>query len=236
MCIAAICRRGCFKSRRRRRWPARLTIPGWRRFWTALRTRTTIMRISIGGSRIPTSSSRRFSARTRWAAVVLAMARMRWWATPFGCCGARARGRSAKSPAIRRRRCLLRRIGRSSRTKARSLWSSGGTWRFAGRAKNSPARFAIPNRRDRVVQITGRAANAQNIESLEGLALVTRWRIGGGGLGVADHDVPPEPTFGAAVHGDGTIELGGSGSRYWKTRRGLRAVPSGCLFATSWRV
>jgi Putative phage tail protein len=85
---------------------------------------------------------------------------------------------------------------------------SGGTWHFAGRAKTSPARFAIPNRRDKVLQITGRAANAQNIESLEGLAVVTRWRIGGGGLGVADHDVPPEPTFGAAVHGDGTLELG----------------------------
>ncbi len=86
---------------------------------------------------------------------------------------------------------------------------SGNTWHFAGRAKFSPARFQIPNRRDRVLQITGRAANAQNIESLEGLSVLTRWRVGGGGLGVADQDVPPEPSFGAAVHGDGTVELGG---------------------------
>lgn len=85
---------------------------------------------------------------------------------------------------------------------------SGNTWHFAGRAKTSPARFQIPNRRDEVLQITGRAANAQNIESLEGLAVLTRWRVGGGGLGVADQDVPPEPSFGAAVYGDGTLELG----------------------------
>jgi hypothetical protein len=86
--------------------------------------------------------------------------------------------------------------------------ASESTWHFAGRARTSPARFQIPNRRDRVLQITGRAANAQNVESLEGLGLLTRWRIGGGGLGVADQSTPPEPSFGAAVRGDGTLELG----------------------------
>ena len=55
---------------------------------------------------------------------------------------------------------------------------SDNTWHFGGRARTSPARFQIPNRRNQVVQITGRSANAQNIESLEGLAIVTRWRIG----------------------------------------------------------
>ena len=81
------------------------------------------------------------------------------------------------------------------------------TWRFGGRAKSSPARFQIPNRTDEIVQITGRAANAQNIESLEGLSVVTRWRIGGGGVGVADQDVPPEPTFSIDARGDGTFEV-----------------------------
>jgi Putative phage tail protein len=84
---------------------------------------------------------------------------------------------------------------------------SENTWHFGGRARSSPARFQIPNRQDKVVQITGRSANAQNIESLEGLALVTRWRIGGGGLGVADLGVPPEPSFAVAAPGDGTLDV-----------------------------
>ena len=84
---------------------------------------------------------------------------------------------------------------------------SENTWHFGGRARSSPARFAIPNRGGEVIQITGRAANAQNIESLEGLALVARHRIGGGGLGVADFDVPPEPAFAVSNPGDGTLQF-----------------------------
>ena len=83
------------------------------------------------------------------------------------------------------------------------------TWRFGGRARSSPARFAVPNLQDRVVQVTGRAANAQNVESLEGLALVTRWRIGGGGLGVTDTAPPPQPIFAVNTLRDGTFQLGG---------------------------
>ncbi|MEZ5365165.1 MAG: phage tail protein [Bryobacterales bacterium] len=86
---------------------------------------------------------------------------------------------------------------------------SDNTWRFGGRARSSPARFAVPNLQDRVVQVTGRAANAQNVESLEGLALVSRWRIGGGGVGVADAAPPPEPLFAVNTLRDGTFELGG---------------------------
>ncbi len=85
------------------------------------------------------------------------------------------------------------------------------TWRFGGRARSSPARFQVPNRRDEILQITGRAANAQNVESLEGLSIVTRWRIGGGGVGVADQDVPPQPTFAVDARGDGTFEMRGIG-------------------------
>ena len=88
---------------------------------------------------------------------------------------------------------------------------SENTWHFGGRARTSPARFEVPNRRDRVVQITGRSANAHNVESLEPLGLVTRWRIGGGGLGVSDTDVPPVPGFAAAVHADGMLEFSSVG-------------------------
>ncbi len=88
---------------------------------------------------------------------------------------------------------------------------SENTWHFGGRARTSPARFEVPNRRDQVVQITGRSANAHNVESLEPLGLVTRWRIGGGGLGVADTDVPPVPGFASAVHADGMVEFSSIG-------------------------
>jgi len=83
-----------------------------------------------------------------------------------------------------------------------------GTWHFGGRARSSPARFQVPNVQDRVIQVTGRSANVNNVESLEGLALITRWRIGGGGLGVSDYDAPPEPGFGLVAPGDGSVTLG----------------------------
>jgi len=85
------------------------------------------------------------------------------------------------------------------------------TWRFGGRARTSPARFQVPNIRDQVVQISGRSANSGNVESLEGLALTTRWRIGGGGLGVADIDVPPMPSFGLSAEGDGSLTVSAVG-------------------------
>jgi hypothetical protein len=88
---------------------------------------------------------------------------------------------------------------------------SENTWHFGGRARSSPARFAIPNLGGRVVQVTGRAANAQNIESLEGLAIVTRWRIGGGELGVVDRNPPPVPGFSTNVLGDGNVLFSGLG-------------------------
>src|ERR1035438_5296650 len=45
-----------------------------------------------------------------------------------------------------------------------------------------------------VAHITGRAANANNVECDPAISPVTRWQIGG--TGVADADVPPQPLFG----------------------------------------
>ena len=98
------------------------------------------------------------------------------------------------------------------------------TWHFGGRARSSPARFQIPNRAGEVVQLSGRSANAHNVESLEGLALVTRWQIGGGGLGVADQTAPPEPAFAIGVYGDGFIELSGVG---FSTLENTQSISSG---------
>jgi hypothetical protein len=80
-------------------------------------------------------------------------------------------------------------------------------WHFGARARSSPAQFQIPNLQGRVVQVTGRAANVNNVEAPEAMAVVTRWRIGGGGTGVADTGPPPEPSFGTSARGDGNLRF-----------------------------
>jgi hypothetical protein len=67
-------------------------------------------------------------------------------------------------------------------------------WHFAAVAESSPIQFTIPNRTGEVVEITGRAANVNNLECSPPLSIVTRWTIGGSGS--ADTQVPPQPYFG----------------------------------------
>lgn len=88
---------------------------------------------------------------------------------------------------------------------------SDNTWQFGGSAPASPARFVVPSLTGRVVQITGRAADARNVESLPGEAIVVRYRLGGGDLGITDSDVPPQPFFAVTALRDGNIELSGIG-------------------------
>ena len=80
-------------------------------------------------------------------------------------------------------------------------------WRFGSTAKAGPVRFEVPNRTGAVVQISGRAANALDVESAAELCTLTRWKIGGAGQG--DADVPPAPVFavGLARAGNGLVEL-----------------------------
>ncbi len=99
---------------------------------------------------------------------------------------------------------------------------SEAAWHFGGRARSSPARFQIPNLRDRVVQISGRSANAANLESPEGLAVVTRWRIGGGGTGVTDQAAPPAPSVGTAAFGDGMLRFLGISFATLVNTQGIR--------------
>jgi hypothetical protein len=81
-------------------------------------------------------------------------------------------------------------------------------WHFAAQTRSSPVEFAIPNHAGEVVEITGRAANANDIECSPQLAIVTRWQIGGSGT--ADTAVPPAPLFGInPAQGAGIIELSG---------------------------
>jgi hypothetical protein len=84
---------------------------------------------------------------------------------------------------------------------------SEAAWHFGGRARSSPARFQVPNLQGRVVQVSGRSANVNNVESPDALAVVTRWKIGGGGTGVADQGPPPAPSVGTSAHGDGVLRF-----------------------------
>jgi len=76
-------------------------------------------------------------------------------------------------------------------------------WKFGAQSKSSPVQFAVADRAGETVQISGRAANAYDVESSPEISTVTRWQIGG----VADMGVPPIPSFGLAAGPKGSIEL-----------------------------
>jgi hypothetical protein len=83
-------------------------------------------------------------------------------------------------------------------------------WRFGALAKSSPVQFAIPNRAGEVVQLSGRAANVNDMECAAETSTITRWKIGGSGVGGGDNDVPSKPFFGLrASPGGGMVELSG---------------------------
>ena len=76
-------------------------------------------------------------------------------------------------------------------------------WHFGAMSASSPVEFEVPNQSGEVVEITGRSANANNVECPAEISIVTRWQIGGGGSG--DRAAAAAPTFaiGAAPLGGG---------------------------------
>jgi len=81
-------------------------------------------------------------------------------------------------------------------------------WHFGAMTKSSPVSFVVPNQGGETVQVTGRSANAANVECPPALSTVTRWQIGGSGF--SDSAAPPAPFFGlGAGKGGGTLELSG---------------------------
>ncbi len=81
-------------------------------------------------------------------------------------------------------------------------------WHFGALTNSSPVQFAVPNRGGEIVQVTGRSANVNDAESAPELSTVTRWQIGGAGLG--DGAPPPQPYFGLTPGPrGGTVELSG---------------------------
>jgi hypothetical protein len=95
-------------------------------------------------------------------------------------------------------------------------------WHFGALAKSSPVEFAIPNRSGEVVQLSGRAANVNDVESAPEFSIVTRWKIGGAGGG--DDDAPPAPFFGLSAGPRGTLELTGVSFSGLKNTRSISSA------------
>jgi hypothetical protein len=76
-------------------------------------------------------------------------------------------------------------------------------WHFGAVATSSPVQFDIPNRAGETVHLTGRAANANDVECAAELSTVTRWQIGGSGG--SDSQAPPSPSFGVGAGPSGGV-------------------------------
>jgi hypothetical protein len=84
---------------------------------------------------------------------------------------------------------------------------ANATWNFGGLGATSPVSVMVPNQTGATVEISGRSANVLNQESSPALNPLTRWQIGGAaGL---DAEVPPAPSFGLNLTGQGMVELAG---------------------------
>jgi hypothetical protein len=83
-------------------------------------------------------------------------------------------------------------------------------WHFGALGTTSPVQFAVPNRAGETVEISGRAANVNDVECSPELSVVTRWQIGGSGSVPVDSAVPATPYFGAELRAEhGAVVLSG---------------------------
>jgi hypothetical protein len=101
-------------------------------------------------------------------------------------------------------------------------------WRFGSMSRTDRATFQVPNRRNVVVHVLGRSANARDEECPTGLCVLTRWLVAGGAL---DGDVPDEPVFGLTPLGDGSLELSGIG---FPSLENTRTIAGGTLTLHYW--
>ncbi len=83
-----------------------------------------------------------------------------------------------------------------------------GGWQFGALTRSSPTQFAVSSLGGETVQVCGRSANVNDVESAQELSTVTRWQLGGSGT--SDAATPPTPFFGlGAGQAGGTMELSG---------------------------
>ena len=73
------------------------------------------------------------------------------------------------------------------------------SYQYGATGKTNRLQFPIPFRPGAIIHISGRSANAANLECSYEISPLTRYRIGGGGIPNVDTDVPPLPTFGLGL-------------------------------------
>ncbi|HTB11506.1 MAG TPA: hypothetical protein VK752_08045, partial [Bryobacteraceae bacterium] len=105
------------------------------------------------------------------------------------------------------------------------------TWNFGGLGSTSPVNIDVPNRPGASVEVSGRSANAQDNESSEALNPLTSWQINGEGGGGVDSGLPPPPTFGLDLVGQGTVDLVGIG---FSTFTNTHTISAGTLVLNYW--
>ncbi|MBV8573062.1 MAG: phage tail protein [Acidobacteriaceae bacterium] len=102
------------------------------------------------------------------------------------------------------------------------------SWRFAAITASSPAQFEIPYQTGTAIQISGRAANVNNLEASPDLCPLTRWTLGGGQTDVGTAGIPG---FSVAVPGGGDVVLSGVG---FSNLANTSSVSSGTLQLYWW--
>ncbi len=105
------------------------------------------------------------------------------------------------------------------------------SWRFGALTVQGPAEFEIPNRKDAIAHILGRSANVHDQECAAELSTITRWKIGGAGVGAFDNDVPSPPIFGLIPTSGGNVRLAGIGFEDLTNARTVTAGTLTLLFA-----
>jgi Putative phage tail protein len=83
-------------------------------------------------------------------------------------------------------------------------------FQFGATSNSTEVQFPIPDRPGAVIEISGRSANSHDVECPYELSPLTRWQIGGTGIGTSDTTVPAQPVFGVSLSTTqgGTIDLG----------------------------
>jgi Putative phage tail protein len=78
------------------------------------------------------------------------------------------------------------------------------SWKFAAVSNTSPAQFQVPYRAGTTIQISGRAANVQNMEGSADLCPMTIWNVSGT---TPDAGTPGVPVFTLAAPGAGNLAV-----------------------------
>jgi hypothetical protein len=103
-----------------------------------------------------------------------------------------------------------------------------GAWKFAAVSGTTPIQFELPYQPGMVIQITGKAANVNNLEASPDLCPVTRCALGGGR---PDSGTAPVPDFTLTAPGAGLLTLSRVG---FDDLTDVSSVSSGTLGMFAW--